>query len=259
MKWLLFSIACVLASSCSLSRAPVQSAAAEYRAQSISDYRAESASLSGGEAERQLVVLPFNISLQRHYLVKDPVFERSRYLRISRSLAKTIESWSERRGYDSEILDIADRGNLFASQRITSTSIRLLNKKSSITQVPPLTALVRDLDTAKEAAGSLIMAGSYIGHNKSGGQLLKERVSSSMRYVSSLGRRQLRRPVSGFGKLFVVVLESDTGRVVWFNDAEASPDSVDQAMTAVLSQFEQADVEQAARAEQLEVGQSQLQ
>ena len=59
--------------------------------------------------------------------------------------------------------------------------------------------------------------------------------------MSSLGRKQLRRPVSGFGKLFVVVLEGGTGRVLWFSDAEASPDSVDQVLAAVLSQLEQVD------------------
>ena len=242
MKWFLFSLACLLICSCSLSRPQPQLATGEYRAQSISDYSAESDAVkNNSENTRRLVVFPFNISLQRHYLVKDPVFERSRYLRMSRSLADTIESWSDSHGYDSEILDITDRDNRFASQRITSTSIRLLNKKSSIAQVPPLTGLVKNLDTASDANGLLVMAGSYIGHNKSGGQLLKERVSSSMRYMSSLGRKQLRRPVSGFGKLFVVVLEGGTGRVLWFSDAEASPDSVDQVLAAVLSQLEQVD------------------
>ncbi len=210
-----------------------------FRAQDLDDYAFEAQVLPENTAiAPQLIVLPFSVSLQRHYLVKDPVFERSRYPQMGKSFGDTVNRWAEVRGYDSQILDAAGSSNLFASQRVTSTSIRQLNKKGSIAHVPPLRGLVRELKPELQIkSGSLIMAGSYIGHNKSNGQLLKERVSSGMRFLSSLGRKQFRRPPGGFGKLFVVMLEGDTGRLVWFSDAEASPENANQVLAGVLTQY----------------------
>lgn len=246
MNYLLPIFVGVLLGSCSLSHPVKESSIDSFRSQSISGSETESEPglLANAPTASRLLVLPFSISLQRHYLVKDPVFERSAYLPMNQTFADTITHWSEGSGYDSDILDMGDRASLFASQRVTSTSIRLLNKKNSITQMPPLPGLVKNLQAGKkQETASLIMAGSYIGHRKSAGQLLKETVTSGMRYVRNLGRKQLQRPVAGFGKLFVVVLEGGTGRVLWFSDAEADPGNAHRVLARVLSRFEKEDVE----------------
>ena len=59
-----------------------------------------------------------------------------------------------------------------------------------------------------------------------------------MRYLGSFGRRQLVSPTTGFGKLFVVLLDAESGEVVWFGDADSSPGGVNYAMDALLSQIE---------------------
>ena len=198
----------------------------------------------------RLLVLPFTVSLQQHYLVKDPVYQRSDYREINEAITTTVENWSTQQGYVLDVLDAELSSNRFASQRITSTAIRLLNKKGSVDDIPPLQDLVRnqhineitsiaDTDDGKASVNTptLILAGSYTGHSKSDGQLVKERISARMRYLGSLGRRQLVNPTTGFGRLFVVLLDAKTGEVVWFGDADSSPQVVNFAMDALLSRI----------------------
>lgn len=197
------------------------------------------------------MLLPFTVSLQRHFLVKDPVYQRAEYDELNQLIASVVESWSEYHDLDLQILDAGESSNLFASQRLTSTTIRLLNKKRSVDEVPALRDLIENLELAEairpEAHESLsaavdstelILAGTYTGHLKSDGQLIKEKVSSSMRYLGSFGRQQVRRPANGFGKLFVILLNADSGQLLWFGDADAAPGAVNYAMAALLARIE---------------------
>ena len=218
----------------------------DFRSQSASEYIFEAAA----ESQNRLLVLPFNVSLQRHFLIRDPQYQRDEYRELNQSIAAVVKSWSDQHELDLQLLDAGVRENLFASQRLTSTSIRLLNKKSSVDAVPALPDLMENLELADDIqtvagvsnstaadAPDLIMAGTYTGHLKSDGQLFKEKISRGLRYLGSFGRQQIRRPASGFGKLFVVLLDADSGKLLWFGDADAAPGTVDFAMAALLSQI----------------------
>lgn len=201
----------------------------------------------------KLVHLPFTVSLQRHFLVKDPQFERSSYANVEKAIAGAIQDWAENDRYQLVLLTGADRRNRFASERLTNTSVRLLNRKPTIDDVPLLADLAETLgETLNESPGgsagelpgyrpytddqTFFIAGTYHGHLKSGSQLFKERLSSRLRYLRGLGRNQLERPVGGFGKLYVVLMDGQSGRILWYGDSGAAPDEVGEVMRMLLSQ-----------------------
>lgn len=201
--------------------------------------------LTGSRYADRLVVFPFALSLQRHYLVKDPVFEREGQVQIGNAITGSVEKWAKSEGYKLVMLEPDRRQNQFATQRLITTSIRLLNRKGSLDKVPALPQLVDSLrgsfdysDGAGNADGSgattLLMAGTYSGHIKSSGQLAKERVTSAMRYAGSFGRKQLSHPKEGFGQLFVVLLDPATGRIVGYGDSNSAPASVGESLDALL-------------------------
>lgn len=201
-------------------------------------------------AAAKLVHLPFTISLQRHFLVKDPVFERSGYASVEHEIVQAIQDWAEDDNYQFVLLPSADSKYRFASERLTNTSVRLLNRKRTINDVPLLADLATFLDetlgdsrddslegTTESQHQTLFIAGTYHGHLKSGSQLFKEHLSSNLRYVRGLGRKRLERPVRGFGKLYVVLLDGHTGRILWYGNSGAAPHEVGNVMRLMLSQL----------------------